>query len=1223
MEERKTAPESANPEFVDRHRQWENHLAQAWREVEEARARVARHRAGHLHELAIALHQWGALTAESGDAQALAATSEAVALARELASIDDDWNELLAGGLINLALCQGRRRAFAPALKAAEEAVDVFRRLCTADDRQFLRGLVTALNALSLLRREAELRQPAVEAASESAVLARRFFKRAPEDPQRAQLLAACLANAGTALQQTQQHAEALTLLEEAVERMEPLAGLGSDELVNHLAIGLTALGVSYSKVGRRSDAIAPSRRAVDLLSAVVDRNEALLPSWVGMLGNLAARHFEAEQPELALPSCERAYEGARRLAGLDRPRFLLEEARAAGNLSMCLQALGRTDDSLVLVERSIALYREIDAAGAQDVKAELAGQLNNRAGRLLESGRHDEALEPSREGLQIIRECAAVDPVSYGPDLVMHLNTIGGPLLHADRPLEALPLIEEAAALTTRMVATHRGAFLALHAATIGHLSTIAFDAGRRDEGAVYAAQAAAAFRELAAEDRRAHLPGLARSLTMLGAVTALGGDAAAALVPTQEALALYRELAGSRPAVFGRELLVCLGNVADQREALGQAVPARALRRESARLLLDTEPTDPHGWVRQAERVTAALDDADDLAQWHLPLLRQLPEHRELAYDAAHADALLRLQAQIAARAWSIAGTLAPDLGETLDEVAAALLSTMHSPDLARWMQARGADDDGVAELARCKRDVMAADQLLHALLLQLQSGPGPAGGLRNAEGGAVDGAAALQQRIERQQQAVRAARAAFRARRRQVIGADARLRFAFDDVGPAHLRACAGQHGTDAALFLLQLTMPERAVGVLVPAGPGPVTLLAFDGLVELAAQAAAYRPHGGTSRAMRSADAAPPASGPQTPLATLAERLGATFWARLDAALAGADRPLRRLHVCCHGSLHELPLGLGRDAPRVHLWPGLPYLRLAASAAPEMPGGPWLLGHDCAWNSPRPLPMTAIETALLRHLLDAHGRRVTAVEPAAPSESALAPLQGRWEGLVACCHGQREDAHFETALALGGHAMSVADIVQGRCATPLALLPACHAGETRDDAAGNSLGIAAAFLLGGTRVVAASSKAVPDRLMPWLSTLAVWHVLDGQPRHDAALLAREQVGRLDFPDGYRRWLQVALPHALKPLQPGGEEHPPTTLPQARRALRDLCYDWPWEGETQHLFSADPALREQAAASMAAGVLTPRGGAEGAQALTAECREMTGFLTVYGVQ
>ena len=220
-----------------------------------------------------------------------------------------------------------------------------------------------------------------------------------------------------------------------------------------------------------------------------------------------------------------------------------------------------------------------------------------------------------------------------------------------------------------------------------------------------------------------------------------------------------------------------------------------------------------------------------------------------------------------------------------------------------------------------------------------------------------------------------------------------------------------------------------------------------------------------------------------------------------------------------------------------------------------------------------------------------------------------------------------------AHMDSALALGKQPLTVSRIVQGRLGPRFVLLPVCHAGETREDEAGNALGVAAGFLLSGTRVVVASAKAVPDLLIPWFTTLVAWHIVnDEMSDYAAAARAREEFGACEFPDDYRNWLTEALPDALCVLHDGGAEHARLLAACVQRAgddgqpqqvrsrlLSTITDDWPWQGDSAGLFSSDPAEHATALASVAAGVLQPHGAI--ADSLHQAMREMAAFINIYG--
>lgn len=584
------------------------------------------------------------------------------------------------------------------------------------------------------------------------------------------------------------------------------------------------------------------------------------------------------------------------------------------------------------------------------------------------------------------------------------------------------------------------------------------------------------------------------------------------------------------------------------------------------------------------------------------------------------------------------SIAAALPSREGELADAAVACLTATLHSPDLDRWIAAHDRGGGALEPLAAIKLRVLEIEQHLGLLrrgwrVADLFDPESEAETVKEALREAV---ILSPRQIEEVAVMSRELRSAFREERARLAREDLSFAAAFDSPTPQTLRLVAGYAAGDALLCLFEIGEGDkrRTVGALLHRNTQRRQLLELPGLFELAWHANQFAPEFGERRrgALRGTSPAGVRAAPVGVIAPvpgftelLAERMSRAFWAPLQQAPHESGVAIERLHVCLHGTAQQLPLALRQpeDCPGVQVvpWPGLPYLRRAATAAKGAvvaasdDSSPWLVGHDCAWASEQPLPMVAVEAALLRQLLRDHGQAVHSVERAAA-------LDRRARALVACCHGGAEQAQFDHALHLGQEPLTVRQILQDNIGPPLALLPACHAGRTDEDAAGNALGVAAAFMLSGTKVVCASSKAVPDLLQPWLSTLAVWHAMQGLPHHEAATLACEQFARLAFPKGYRRWLQQALPQALATIQPGGEEDRHICGLQAQIALEVVQARWPWEGETKHLFGADRPKREEATRSVVQGVLRPRGGEAGARALEAEAREMAAFVFVYGV-
>jgi tetratricopeptide (TPR) repeat protein len=865
-------------------------------------------------------------------------------------------------------------------------------------------------------------------------------------------------------------------------------------------------------------------------------------------------------------------------------------------------------------------LCRQLAAFNRAAILPVLATVANNLGLRLSAVGRRAEALAATQEAVELRRELAAADRAAFLPDLAASLNNLGADLSAVGRRAEALAATQEAVELRRELASANRAAFLPDLATSLNNMGERLSEVGRLAQALEATQEAVELCRELAAANR-AFLPDLAMSLNNLGARLSDVGRRGDALEVTQQAVTLCRELAAVFRAAFLPLLTRSLANLSNRHSEFGLRAEALECWRECAALLMDVAPADPHEWTELARGPTRNLDTPQDLQRWHLPLLRTLTEYRELAYDTEHARLFLDLQAEAAARVWNLLGTLGSAQGELLDEAVARLVATLHGPDLARTLREQGADFGSTAELARLKREVIEADQVFDALMKELGAGAG-VGGVRAAGSEATQQhQAELQEKVRRQSELVRHARAAFRAERERLIETDRRFLSAFEPPGIEAIRAAARHGGASAVLCLLQIPAEDGdrplSVGALIDAAGGPTRLLDFDGLYDTASRLAAY-----PARENGVAD-----------LTTLEERLRKTFWqvlqrAREDIA-TGADgrrgSALERLHVCGHGLLQHVPLGLRgeHDCPGLEVlaWPGLAYLRLAAARGQAASSNarsaekPWQVGYECAWNSSQPLPMVAVEAALVRRLLRQHGQPVREIVN-------TAEVQGSSAALVLCCHGASSAlGPLDDALVLGEDTLRVRTIVAQQLGPAFVLLAVNHAGETREDSAGNALGMAAGFLLAGSRVVAASSKAVPDVLMPWLSTLTVWHVVNGADAQQAAQRAREQFGKGEFPQAYRSWLQQALPQALATLQPGGSEHAAMSRSvNGAHALREVLQAWPWGGDALGLLSEDAATRQRAGEDLAQQVLQPR--EDAAAELPQALREMAAFFVIYGV-
>lgn len=1115
-------------------------------------------------------------------------SEEALARFRQLAAANRELSvPELAGVLNNLGTVLGRAGRHAEGIQAHDEALALFRELAELDRAAFLPDLVTSLNNRKLALSAAGRRAEAIEAA------------------------------------------------EELMPLYRELGGGGDGSLRRDLAINLEALGAWLGEDGRRAEGLRAVEEALALYRELVasDR-EASLPDLARCLHNLSVELRDSGRRAEAVRFSEEALASFRELAARNREVFLPDLARSLNDLGTLLSGIGLQADALPVFEQALEIRRELVARDRETFLPGFATGLHNLGSILGDMGRHVDAMRAAEEALALHRELATRQRDEFLPEVARSLNSFGLILSKAGRQADAQLMIDEAVHLY-RELGDRYGSLLEQ---AIRNSSVVLGAKGQHTEALRVMAEASALRARRGpsdAEEDATHLNNMGYWLRMVGRLEE-------ALPLATEAVSMRRSLYAEHPEAGGLVLAMSLNNLGATLRRLGRHPEARSHFVEAGDILLAIAPTDPNDWCRQTKGPNLYLEHATDLRRWFLPLLRRLAEHRELAWNSEHAQVFLNLQTHVSARVFDLLPSLPLHDADLLDEAIAALVTALQSPDLARWLEARGSSDGPLSRLAELKREVIEAEQLLAALRIGQNGHEDPGRRAVSSNAGIDEQGGSIASQIERHSAQARSLRQAFREERARLVAKDQRFAAAFKAIGVPELRRIGRYAKGSALLCLLELeesasseapsTQRVRTVGALIHADGRRTQLLELASVSELASDARGFAPeqHGaarrGPLRGAPTSSTCPPAVEPAASgapsIERLTERMSRSFWAPLQQAQQEAGADIERLHICLHGATQQLPIALRQDSDcaglHVTTWPGLPYLRRAAMAANDGAGrtaAPWLIGHDCAWTSDRPLPMVAVEAALLRHLLSAHDKAVQAIRQAAQ-------LHSHAYALVACCHGGAEQVQFDHALHLGREPLTVRQILQQPKGPPLALLPACHAGRTDEDAAGNALGIAAAFMLSGTKVVVASSKAVPDLLQPWLSTLTVWHAMKGSALHEAAHVARAQFARLDFPPDYRCWLQRALPEALATIQPGGEEDSSIRGPRAHLALETVTRCWPWEGESQHLFSVDSHLRAEATRSTVAGILIPRGGDKGARDLAAEAREVAAFHFIYGV-
>ena len=256
-------------------------------------------RAGILNNLSVNF------TALRNSPEALKAATDAVALYRKLdAASANAFSPYLAMSLSNLATAQSDAGRFDEAVVTAEEAVKIYRHLAGTNPSTFLPELAMALN--NFANRQGEIGR----------------------------------------------RAEALRLTEEAVGLYRQLAKANSLAFIPYVAMSLNNLGIHQGELGKRDEAFGTAQEAANLYRNLANKSpDAFTPHLAGSLSNLGFSQLDAGRPDEAFATAQEAVELYRMLVKTHPSVF-------RPDLAMSLSVLGDCQTQLKQPE-AIKSYRE------------------------------------------------------------------------------------------------------------------------------------------------------------------------------------------------------------------------------------------------------------------------------------------------------------------------------------------------------------------------------------------------------------------------------------------------------------------------------------------------------------------------------------------------------------------------------------------------------------------------------------------------------------------------------------------------------------------------------------------------------------------------------------------------------------------------------------------------------------------------------------------------
>ncbi|MEU4038257.1 tetratricopeptide repeat protein, partial [Streptomyces collinus] len=446
-------------------------------------------------------------------------------------------------------------------------------------------ALAASLSNLGVRLAEAGRRDEALTAAEEAVEIYRRLAADNPtaHGPD----LALSLSNLGVRLADAGRRNEALTVAEEAVEIRRRLAADNPTAHGPDLALSLSNLGVQLAAVGRRDEAFTAAEEAVEIYRRLAaDNPTAYGPDLAASLSNLGIRLAEAGRGDEALTATEEAAQIRRRLAADNPAAHEPDLAASLSNLGIQLAAVGRRDEALTAAEKAVEIRRRLAADNPAAHEPDLAASLSNLGIRLAEAGRRNEALISEHEAVEIRRRLAADNPTAYRPVLASSLSNLGVRLVEVGRRDEALTAVEEAVEIRRRLAADNPAAHEPELALSLSNLGVQLAAVGRRDEAFTVAEEAVEIRRRLAADNPTAYRPVLAFSLSNLGIRLAEAGRRDEALISEQEAVEIRRRLAADNPAAHEPDLAVSLSNLGVQLAAVGRQDEALTVAEEAVEI-------------------------------------------------------------------------------------------------------------------------------------------------------------------------------------------------------------------------------------------------------------------------------------------------------------------------------------------------------------------------------------------------------------------------------------------------------------------------------------------------------------------------------------------------------------------------------------------------------------------------------------------------------------
>lgn len=343
----------------------------------------------------------------------------------------------------------------------------------------------------------------------------------------------------------------------EAVQLCRLEAATRSPETENELDRALSSLAIAKFRLGHPHEAVALISEAVELrrkgwsqgdeeTSLEVD---ASLASSLNNMGTILASLGRWGQ---AFDSIDEALRMRRRLAAIDRDRYLPELASTLMNIGRPLRELGRLQDALSSSDEAVMLYRVLATADFGRHGADLATALARYGDELGSVGRDSDGLNAATESVELFRRLSDADSTLYEEDLADSIDRMGNRLAAVHRWKDAVVASEEVFKILTRLSGVQPEVYRPQLALGLDNRGIRLAEVGRLDDALASFQAALIIYRDLAQSGSASADCSLARSLGNFGTVLARLEQSKDALDALDEAVAIYEDVADDASAYY-----------------------------------------------------------------------------------------------------------------------------------------------------------------------------------------------------------------------------------------------------------------------------------------------------------------------------------------------------------------------------------------------------------------------------------------------------------------------------------------------------------------------------------------------------------------------------------------------------------------------------------------------------------------------------------------------